>query len=125
MVQVPAGLKYTKDHEWAKIEGTVATVGITDHAQHELGDIVFLELPKVGAQLKRVESFGEIEAVKTVAPLYAPVSGRVMEVNQTLADKAEVINADPYEKGWIVKVELSTPSEIDSLLDAESYKRLI
>ena len=125
MALVPDGLKYTKDHEWAKIEGGKVMVGITDFAQRELGDIVYLELPKMGALLKQGDSFGEIEAVKTVAPLYAPLSGKVVEINQTLADKAEVINSDPYGKGWIIKIEVSNPSELSGLLEPAAYKQLI
>jgi glycine cleavage system H protein len=125
MANIPQDLKYTKDHEWARIEGGVATVGITDHAQHELGDIVYVELPETGAEVAQEAQFGEIEAVKTVAPLNAPVSGKIVEVNQTLADNAEQINKDPYGNGWIVKVELSNPAELDALLGAAQYEELI
>jgi glycine cleavage system H protein len=124
MSLVPDALKYTKDHEWAKIEGAVATIGVTDHAQRELGDIVFVELPKVGASVKSGESFGTIEAVKTVAELYAPVSGTVTEVNASLSADAGVINQDPYGTGWIIKVKLDKPSD-EGLLDAAAYKALI
>lgn len=123
MSQVPDGLKYTKDHEWTKIEGAVATIGVTDHAQRELGDIVFVELPKVGASVSAGKSFGTIEAVKTVAELYAPVSGTVEAVNTDLAADAGVINQDPYGKGWIIKVKVSGGQ--DGLLDAAGYKALI
>jgi glycine cleavage system H protein len=123
MSLVPDGLKYTKDHEWAKIEGAVATIGVTDHAQRELGDIVFVELPKVGANVSAGQSFGTIEAVKTVAELYAPVSGTVEAVNTALAADAGVINQDPYGKGWIIKVKLSGSQE--GLLDAAGYQALI
>ncbi len=123
MSQVPDGLKYTKDHEWAKIEGATATIGVTDHAQRELGDIVFVELPKVGAAVSAGQSFGTIEAVKTVAELYAPVNGTVEAVNTALAADAGVINQDPYGKGWIIKVKLSGSQ--DWLLDAAGYKALI
>jgi glycine cleavage system H protein len=124
MSLVPDGLKYTKDHEWAKFEGAVATVGVTDHAQRELGDIVFVELPKVGATVKSGQSFGTIEAVKTVAELYAPVSGTITEVNTALSADAGVINQDPYGTGWIIKVKVDKPSE-ESLMDAAGYKALI
>jgi glycine cleavage system H protein len=123
MSLVPDGLKYTKDHEWTKIEGAVATIGVTDHAQRELGDIVFVELPKVGANVTAGQSFGTIEAVKTVAELYAPVSGTVEAVNTALAADAGVINQDPYGKGWIIKVKVSGSQE--GLLDAAGYKALI
>jgi glycine cleavage system H protein len=123
MSLVPDGLKYTKDHEWAKLEGAVATIGVTDHAQRELGDIVFVELPKVGAAVTAGQSFGTIEAVKTVAELYAPVSGTVEAVNTDLAADAGVINQDPYGKGWIIKVKVSGGHE--GLLDAAGYKALI
>ncbi|MEO6094704.1 MAG: glycine cleavage system protein GcvH [Fibrobacteria bacterium] len=124
MSLVPDGLKYTKDHEWAKFEGAVATVGVTDHAQRELGDIVFVELPKVGATVKSGQSFGTIEAVKTVAELYAPVSGTIAEVNTALSADAGVINQDPYGSGWIIKVKVDKPSE-EGLMDAAGYKALI
>ncbi|HLU70291.1 MAG TPA: glycine cleavage system protein GcvH [Fibrobacteria bacterium] len=123
MSSIPANLQYTKDHEWTLTEGGVATVGITDHAQHELGDIVFVELPKVGATIKAGDSFGTIEAVKTVAELYAPVSGTVTEVNTALADDAGVINTDPYGKGWIIKVAVEGDSS--GLMDADAYAKLI
>ena len=106
MTSVPNELKYTKEHEWTKIEGSIATIGITDHAQKELGDIVFVELPEVGTQISTGESFGTIEAVKTVSELYAPLSGKVVEVNEALRDDAGIINQDAYEKGWIIKVEV-------------------
>jgi glycine cleavage system H protein len=123
MSLVPENLQYTKDHEWTLIEGGVATIGVTDHAQHELGDIVFVELPKVGASVKAGESFGTIEAVKTVAELYAPVSGTVAEVNTALADDAGVVNTDPYGKGWIIKVTVE--GSTDELMDAAAYQKLI
>ena len=122
-MSVPENLLYTKDHEWTLLEGKSATVGITDHAQRELGDIVFVELPKVGAKLQTGESFGTIEAVKTVADLYAPLSGTVTEVNADLASDAGVINQDPYGKGWIVKVAVDKTG--DELMNAAAYKKLI
>ena len=117
-------MQYTKDHEWALLEGGIATVGVTDHAQRELGDIVFVELPKVGAVVKAGESFGTIEAVKTVAELYAPVAGVVTEVNADLASDAGVINQDPYGKGWILKVKVDNSAH-DELMDAAAYQKLI
>ena len=124
MSLVPENLQYTKDHEWALFEGGVDTVGVTDHAQRELGDIVFVELPKVGARLNAGESFGTIEAVKTVAELYAPVSGVVAEVNAALASDAGVVNQDPYGKGWIIKVTADKSPQTE-LMDAAAYKKLI
>jgi glycine cleavage system H protein len=123
MSLVPSELQYTKDHEWARIQGDVATIGVTDHAQRELGDIVFVEMPKVGQTITAGESFGTIEAVKTVAELYAPVTGTVTEINEALAQDAGVINQEPYEKGWIIKVKISdAPTQ---LLDAAGYQALI
>ncbi|HKP98517.1 MAG TPA: glycine cleavage system protein GcvH [Fibrobacteria bacterium] len=124
MSLVPDGLKYTKDHEWAKLEGAVATVGVTDHAQRELGDIVFVELPKVGANVQSGKSFGTIEAVKTVAELYAPVTGTITEVNTALSADAGVINQDPYGTGWIIKVKVDKPTE-EGLMEPAAYKALI
>jgi glycine cleavage system H protein len=118
-------VKYTKDHEWIRISGDTGIVGITDYAQGELGDVVFLELPAVGKMVKQHESFGTIEAVKAVSDLYAPVSGSVVEVNADVAATPEVVNKDPYGKGWLVKVKLSNPAEAASLLDAAGYKALI
>jgi glycine cleavage system H protein len=123
MSLVPDGLKYTKDHEWAKFEGDTAVIGVTDHAQRELGDIVFVELPKVGAKVAAGQSFGTIEAVKTVAELYSPVNGTVAEVNGALSGDAGVINQDPYGNGWIIKVKTDKPA--DGLMDAAAYKSLI
>ena len=123
MSSIPENLKYTKDHEWALVEAGTATVGVTDHAQRELGDIVFVELPKVGAVVKAGASFGTIEAVKTVAELYAPVSGTVEAVNTDLGADAGVINTDPYGTGWIVKIEVKGPTT--ELIDADEYKKLI
>lgn len=124
-MNVPANLKYTKDHEWVLINGNVATVGITDFAQHELGDIVFIEIETVGEELGHGEVFGTVEAVKTVSDLFMPVSGTVLEKNEELDAKADLVNTDPYGQGWMVKVELADPSEVDDLLDAEAYKKLI
>jgi glycine cleavage system H protein len=124
-MNVPANLKYTKDHEWVLINGNVATVGITDFAQHELGDIVFIEIETVGEELGHGEVFGTVEAVKTVSDLFMPVSGTVLEKNEELDAKADLVNTDPYGQGWMVKVELSDASEVNNLLDAEAYRKLI
>jgi glycine cleavage system H protein len=124
-MSVPKDLKYTKDHEWARIEGNMATIGITDHAQSELGDIIFVEFPEVGQELVREEPFGTIEAVKTVADLYAPLSGKVVELNQNLEENPAAINEDPYNAGWIIKMEFSGSADLDSLLDAQAYEDLI
>ncbi|RLD12872.1 glycine cleavage system protein GcvH [candidate division KSB1 bacterium] len=124
-MNVPENLKYTKDHEWAKIEGDVATVGITDYAQGELGDVVFVELPEVGSKVAQGDTFGTIEAVKAVADLFAPVSGEVVEVNPELESAPETVNQDPYGNGWMIKVKMENPDEANKLLDAEKYKELI
>jgi glycine cleavage system H protein len=117
----PANLKYTKDHEWIQVDGDTGIVGITDYAQGELGDIVFVELPSIGKSIKQHESFGTIEAVKAVSDLYAPASGVVLEVNKDLSTTPEVVNKEPYGKGWMVKIKLSNPRELDSLMDAAAY----
>jgi glycine cleavage system H protein len=121
----PADLKYSKEHEWVKAEGNIATIGITSHAQDELGDIVYVELPKVGVKLEAMKEFGVVESVKTVSTLYCPVSGEVTEVNSKLSSKPEIINDDPYGEGWIVKVKMSNPSEKDKLLSASDYGSLL
>ncbi len=124
-MNVPENLKYTKDHEWAKIEGDMATVGITDYAQGELGDVVFVELPEVGSKVTKGETFGTIEAVKAVADLFAPLSGEVVEVNPTLESAPETVNQDPYGEGWMIKIKMENTDEVNDLLDAEKYKELI
>lgn len=124
-MNVPTNLKYTKDHEWVLIKGKEATIGITDFAQHELGDIVFIEIETVGEELGHGEVFGTVEAVKTVSDLFMPMSGTVKEKNEELDTAAELVNSDPYGKGWMIKVDLADPSEADDLLDAEAYKKLI
>jgi glycine cleavage system H protein len=124
-MNVPANLKYTKDHEWLKIEGDHALVGITDHAQHELGDIVFIEVETVGETLGKHEAFGTIEAVKTVSDMYMPVGGEVLEFNDNLTTNPEIINQDAYEKGWVIKIQMTDPAEADLLLNAEQYASLI
>jgi len=124
-MSIPAGLKYTKDHEWVKIEGNIATVGITDFAQGELGDIVYVDITSVGQEVAQHDVFGSVEAVKTVSDLFMPVSGKVKEVNPLLEKSPEKVNDDPYGDGWMVKVEISSPSESDGLLTADQYKELI
>ena len=121
----PDNLRYTKDHEWIKVEGNTATVGITDFAQHELGDIVYVDVPGVGKALKANDIFGTVEAVKTVSDLYLPLSGTITEVNSGLESSPESVNKDPYGAGWMVKMTLSNASEADGLLDAAAYKQLI
>lgn len=125
MSNVPEGLRYTKDHEWAKVEGNRARVGITDHAQGELTDVVYVEMPAVGKAVKKGEVLGTVESVKAVSEIYAPVSGKVAEVNKGLDDAPESVNKDPYGAGWMVVLELTNPSEVSDLLDAASYKKLI
>jgi glycine cleavage system H protein len=124
-MNVPQNLKYTQDHEWIRIEGDTATVGITDYAQSNLGDIVFLEIETVGETIGKGESFGNIEAVKAVEELYMPVSGEVLEVNPSLEASPEVVNRDPYGDGWMVKIKLTDAAELDALMDAEAYAKLI
>lgn len=124
-MNIPADLKYTKDHEWIKIEGTKATVGITDFAQGELGDIVYVDISTVGQEINQHEVFGTVEAVKTVSDLYMPISGKIAEFNKSLESAPEKVNSDPYGEGWMVKVEISTPAEASGLLSADQYKELI
>lgn len=121
----PADLKYSKDHEWIKITGDTALVGITDFAQGELGDIVFVDINTVGQTVKQFDIFGSIEAVKTVSDLFLPVSGKILEVNTELNNAPESVNNDPYTKGWIVKISLTNPTELDSLMDSSAYKAMI
>ena len=124
-MNILSNLKYTKDHEWIRVEGEVAFVGITDFAQGELGDIVYLEIETVGETLAKEEVFGTIEAVKTVSDLFMPVSGEILEMNSVLNDAAELVNTDPYEKGWLIRIKISDATELDELLSAEQYKELI
>ena len=124
-MNVPAELKYTKEHEWIRVEGDVAYVGITDYAQSQLGDIVFVECETVGDALEAGETFGTIEAVKTVSDLYLPVAGEVLEFNEELEGEPELVNKDPYGKGWIVKIKISDETELDGLLNADAYKAII
>jgi glycine cleavage system H protein len=124
-MEIKSELKYTKDHEWVKVEGNQATIGITDYAQGELGDIVYVEVEALGENLQKEEIFGSVEAVKTVSDLFLPVSGKITELNEDLEDKPELINEDPYGKGWIIKMEIENSSELDELLNSDSYKELI
>lgn len=123
MSQVPENLKYSKDHEWVRVEGTKAYIGVTYFAQEELGDIVFVELPEPGTKLSVDETFGTVESVKTVSDMFAPVSGEVVEINQELVDNPEFVNESPYEKGWMVAIEMSNPDELNQLLDSQTYEQ--
>lgn len=124
-MNIPADLKYTNDHEWIKVDGNTALVGITDFAQSELGDIVFVEVETVDEELDKEEVFGSVEAVKTVSDLMMPVSGKIVEFNEAIESNPEVVNSDPYGEGWMIKIEMSDTSELDDLLSADQYKDLI
>jgi len=124
-MNVPSDLKYTKDHEWIRLEGDIATVGITDFAQGELGDIVYVEIETLNDSLEAEAVFGSVEAVKTVSDLFMPLSGEVIEINETLEDAPETVNEDPYGAGWMVKVQCSDLTQIEGLLDAEAYQKLV
>jgi len=124
-MNIPSELKYTKDHEWVSIEGEIATVGITDFAQGELGDIVYVEVETVDETLDKEEVFGTVEAVKTVSDLFLPLSGEIIEFNESLEEEPEKVNSDPYGEGWMVKIKISDPSEVEDLLSDEDYKALI
>jgi glycine cleavage system H protein len=124
-MNIPGELKYTKDHEWIRIEGNLAYIGVTDFAQGELGDVVFVEIETVGETLKKEDVFGTIEAVKTVSDLFMPMSGEILEVNPLLEESPDVVNKDPYGKGWMVKIQITDPAEANDLLSAEKYGELI
>ena len=124
-MNIPSDLKYTRDHEWVRVEGNIATIGITDFAQGELGDIVYVEVETVDETLDQEEVFGTVEAVKTVSDLFLPVSGTIVEFNESLEDQPEVVNSDPYGEGWMIRVEMSDPSQLESLLSDAEYKELI
>jgi glycine cleavage system H protein len=124
-MSTPKELKYTKEHEWVSVDNNIATIGITDHAQGQLGDIVFVELPDVESQIKQDDTFGVVEAVKTVADLFAPVSGRVTEINVSLEESPDLINSNPYESGWIIKVAIDDLEEYNNLMSSEDYKDFI
>ncbi len=121
----PEDLKYTRDHEWARVQGAKVTVGITDFAQDQLGDVVYVELPEVGDEVKKGETFGVVESTKAVSDLFAPVSGKVVEVNGPLVDAPETVNEDPYEEGWMIVVENSNPKELAELLDGPTYRKFV
>lgn len=125
IMNIPSELKYTKDHEWVKIDGDIATVGITDFAQGELGDIVYVEVETLDETLDKEEVFGTVEAVKTVSDLFLPLSGEIIEFNEVLEDEPEKVNTDPYGEGWMIKIKISDPSEVDDLMSDEDYKALI
>ena len=123
-MNIPKDLRYSEEHEWVKVDGNTAKIGITDFAQDELGDIVFVELPEVGDEIKADDAFGSVESVKTVSELYAPVSGKVIAINNDLEDSPEYVNESPYEKAWMITIELSDPSEVDKLLSPEDYEKV-
>ena len=124
-MNIPDNLKFTKDHEWIRVEGEEAYIGVTDFAQGELGDIVYVEIETVGETIDKEESFGTVEAVKTVSDLFMPVGGEILEKNDMLEDKPEIINTDPYTDGWMIKIKMTNPAELNDLLDAAQYKDLI
>jgi len=124
-VEIRDDLKYTKEHEWVKLGGDVATMGITDYAQKELGDVVFVELPEVGKEVEQMKPFGTIEAVKAVSDIFSPLSGKVVEVNSQLQSQSNLINSDPYGEGWIIKIKITNPKELNDLLSPEEYRKLV
>ena len=124
-VVIKDNLKYTKEHEWLKLSGDIATMGITDYAQKELGDVVFVELPEVGRDVEQMKTFGTIEAVKAVSDIFSPVSGKVTEVNTNLSSQSNLINSDPYGEGWIIKIKIKNPKELDVLLSPAEYRNLV
>ncbi len=124
-MEIPPGLKYSKEHEWVATEGGVATIGITDHAQDQLGEIVYIELPSVGDKISKDDPFGVVESVKAVSDIYAPVSGTVIEINEDLPESPEIVNEDPYGDGWLVKVRISDADDLEDLLDKEEYEQLV
>ena len=124
-MSVPSDLRYTKEHEWVRVEGDEVTVGITDYAQNELGEIVFIELPEAGETCEQGNSFGVIEAVKTVADLYAPVGGEISAVNENLNDSPELVNQDPFGEGWMIKIKIADAGEIDALMDSAGYEKML
>jgi glycine cleavage system H protein len=125
MANTPEDLSFTKDHEWVRVKGNEATVGITDHAQHQLGDVVYVELPKIGDRFDSSEPFGSVESVKAVSEIYMPVTGSVIEVNQSLADAPELVNSEPYGGGWMIRIKMDNPAEVDALLSAAEYEDYI
>lgn len=121
----PSDLRYSKEHEWARVEGNVAVVGVTQYAQDSLGDVVFIDLPDVGSEIEQFSKVGEIESVKAVSDLFSPVGGKVVEINQSAVDDPEIVNNEPYGAGWLIKVELSDQSQLDGLMDAQAYQALL
>ena len=124
-MKIPEDLRYTKDHEWVRVEGNVATVGVTDFAQSELGDIVFVEIETLDEELEKEEVFGSVEAVKTVSDLFMPIGGTVIEINENIESSPELVNSDPYGEGWMIKIEINEASDVENLLTAEAYSNLI
>ncbi len=124
-MEFPEDLMYTEEHEWVQIEGDLAIIGVTDFAQDQLGDVVFVELPEVGTMLKEGKPFGVVESVKAVSDVYAPLSGEVVEINEELPEAPEVINTSPYEDGWMIKIHFSDPSQLDGLMDADAYRAFV
>ncbi|MBT3351413.1 MAG: glycine cleavage system protein GcvH [Nitrospinaceae bacterium] len=124
-MEYPTGLKYSREHEWVKVEGNIALVGISDFAQDELGDVVYVELPDVGTEVEANNTFGVVESVKAVSDLYSPVTGTVTEVNDRLNDEPELVNSEPYEEAWMLRIEMSDATEVDGLLDADEYKSFV
>lgn len=124
-MSIPNNLKYTKEHEWVLVEGSTGTIGVTDYAQGELGDVVYVDIDPALSEIKKGESIGTIEAVKTVSDIFAPFSGKVIELNSEIKDSPELVNSDPYGKGWMIKVEISNPADLEDLLDASAYQALI
>lgn len=124
-MEYPTDLKYSAEHEWVQVEDKIATVGITDYAQHELGDVVYVELPAVGDRVAKDDPFGIVESVKTVSDVFAPVSGTVVEVNDALPEGPEIVNEDPYGDAWMVRIEMSDPSELEDLMDAKAYEKYV
>jgi glycine cleavage system H protein len=125
MSNIPEHLRYSKDHEWVSVDGDVATIGITDYAQHSLGDVVYIDMPRVGDKLNSHESFGSVESVKAVSEIFTPVAGEIVEVNEGLNDTPEAVNNDPYSAGWMIKVKMDNPGEADAMLTAEEYEEYL
>ena len=125
MANVPEDLHYSKDHEWVRVDGDVAIIGITDYAQNSLGDVVYVELPKAGEEFSANEPFGSVESVKAVSEVFTPIAGVVAQINESLADEPETVNSDPYGSGWMVRVEMSNPSELEGLMNAADYRKMV
>jgi glycine cleavage system H protein len=125
MMNYPADFRYTKEHEWVKVDGNIATIGITDHAQHELGDIVYVDLPKIGSNAEAGKTFGSVESVKAVSDIYSPVSGEIIEANEGLASAPETLNSDPHGAAWLIKVRMTTQDEIKQLMTSEDYQQYV